>query len=868
MYFLSKLFPKQRDWPLHKLILLCLIVVACPSCQRSEDPRVAYDHAKSTFVHGNLVASQNEAERGYARFKRSNPEWAWKFKILEAESMLWRGMYPRALALLDTDPANRSFKIQVLALRGAAEARLGRYSDAGRSLKEATQLCAEAQDVACGAVSRAEGVLATEQSDLEQARRSFRKSMSFAQAHQDRLLEATALLNLGAVALLESRFDEAADWSNSAYQISAGLQAEDISQNSLGNLGWAYYRLGDNTRALNLFLDAEKHAAQLGDLSDEASWLTDAGYVYMDSDNVSFAEQSFQRALGLEQQVNSKEDIYNIRRVLARLDLQISDLDKADREAQQALQIAREAHNRVNELYPRLVQGQIAARRGNFRQAQSQFEQIERDEASPVFLKWEAEHSLAQLYETHKQFPTADQEYRAALATFETARANVQHEDFQLSFLTNAAGIYDDYIHFLVTQGRTEEALRWADYSRARTLAEGLGLLPAKPANLKLGAAQLNAPALNLRDIAARADGTILFYWLGNKQSYLWAIDRQKTKLFSLPPAAEINSHAHRYRQNLIGPQSSAGYGSEDGRALYRILIGPAQEFLSRNEKVFVIPDGSLNNLNFETLIVPGRKPHYWIEDADVVNASSLRVLAASFGQEKRRSRKLLLVGESVVPSNDYPTLPKAAEQMATVEKHFSAGQEQIYRGAQATPAAYLASNPAQFSYIHFVAHGMANRLSPLDSAILLSGTADGSFKLYARDIVQHPLRADLVTISACYSAGERSYSGEGLVGLAWAFLRAGAHNVIAALWDVTDAPAEQLMEHFYEQLDKGRTPDEALRSAKLSLLHGGTYHNPFYWAPFQLYTGSFAANPRRGATSVAHSGPSNVVVHSSVIVN
>jgi len=68
-----------------------------------------------------------------------------------------------------------------------------------------------------------------------------------------------------------------------------------------------------------------------------------------------------------------------------------------------------------------------------------------------------------------------------------------------------------------------------------------------------------------------------------------------------------------------------------------------------------------------------------------------------------------------------------------------------------------------------------------------------------ARDIVQHPLHADLVTISACYGGGERAYSGEGLVGLAWAFLRAGAHNVIAGLWDVTDASTEQLMDRFCE---------------------------------------------------------------------
>ena len=87
---------------------------------------------------------------------------------------------------------------------------------------------------------------------------------------------------------------------------------------------------------------------------------------------------------------------------------------------------------------------------------------------------------------------------------------------------------------------------------------------------------------------------------------------------------------------------------------------------------------------------------------------------------------------------------------------------------------------------IHFTAHATANVESPLDSAVVLSGPDDG-YKLYARDVAETPLRADLVTVSACRSAGERTYSGEGLVGFAWAFLRAGARNVIAGLWDVDD---------------------------------------------------------------------------------
>jgi CHAT domain-containing protein len=140
------------------------------------------------------------------------------------------------------------------------------------------------------------------------------------------------------------------------------------------------------------------------------------------------------------------------------------------------------------------------------------------------------------------------------------------------------------------------------------------------------------------------------------------------------------------------------------------------------------------------------------------------------------------------------------------------------------------------------VTHGTASVTRPLESAVILSKEGD-SYKLYARDIVKHPLTAQLVTISACEGAGKTAYSGEGLIGLSWAFLRAGAHNVIGALWEVNDSAAPQLMDSFYGELNRGQDTAAALRTAKLSLLHSkdsqSVFKKPYYWAPFQLYAGS-----------------------------
>jgi CHAT domain-containing protein len=58
-------------------------------------------------------------------------------------------------------------------------------------------------------------------------------------------------------------------------------------------------------------------------------------------------------------------------------------------------------------------------------------------------------------------------------------------------------------------------------------------------------------------------------------------------------------------------------------------------------------------------------------------------------------------------------------------------------------------------------------------------------------------------------------------------------------LWAVSDDSTPRLMDHLYDGIEKGQTPAQALRAAKLSLLHSDSvFRKPFYWAPFQLYSG------------------------------
>jgi CHAT domain-containing protein/uncharacterized protein HemY len=821
---------------------------------RPESAQAAYHHAVQLFQRGDLAQSQQEAQLGTWQFRLTNPDWAAKFQLLQAETMVRRGMYNDAIRLLacyhpDSDHPEETAR--KLAIEADALTRQQQFSAADQRLTQADDICKRANYASCGYVLRTRGHLAVRQGQFAVARQYYLESLLFARAHQDRWAEVGAFNNLGFVEMQTDRFDEAVEWLSNAHREAVELGSDYWKQLIVGNLGWAYYQLGDDDRALELFLDVEKTAAKLGDNRNELKWISDAGYVYSDTGDLTRAAQSYRQALDLAKQIESKEDIVIALEDLSRVSVETGKLDEASAWLDQVTPLESAGGNRLS-AYLMVTRGMLAAARHEDRQAETLFRAVQNDSASPTTRRLSAGDELARLLERQGNTREAERTYKTTLATFESARAQLKHENSRLPFAANATGIYDDYIHLLVKEGRSEEALAVASQSRARTLAQGLGVAVNK--------ASSQPTTLNPRQIAQQSGATLLFYWLGAQQSYLWAITPAKITLIKLPSQIEIVGHIKRYRQALLDMEDPLQAGNEDGQALYQILVAPAAKLIRPQAPVMILADGALSQLNFETLLAPGLSSgtsskagrgadpasgvHYWIEDATLLSAPSLDLLAAA-KPVRNSERNLLLLGNPVPPSPEYPSLPFFGAEMTRIERHFAARRVAVFAGEQATPAAYLTGNPAQYSYIHFVSHAVASRTDPLDSAIILSGSTlsggnagETSFKLYARDIMQHPIDARLVTISACYGSGTRSYAGEGLVGLSWAFLRAGAHNVIGALWEVSDDSTPQLMDNLYQGLEDGRAPAIALRNAKLDLLHSQSrFRKPFFWAPFQIYT-------------------------------
>jgi CHAT domain-containing protein len=301
-----------------------------------------------------------------------------------------------------------------------------------------------------------------------------------------------------------------------------------------------------------------------------------------------------------------------------------------------------------------------------------------------------------------------------------------------------------------------------------------------------------------------------------------------------MPREREISGLVEQYQSSFENggtPQTDAG------AKLFQCLLGHVPGVLKPGGKYVIVPDGPLYALNFETLPLPGDHPHFWIEDATVAVAPSLDLLLAR-RVAPRRDRSLLLIGDAVEWNSEFPKLLYARKEMEGVERQFPETQRKVLAGTAATPIAYQRSRPAQYAYIHFAAHATANKNSPFDSAIILSKSDTGG-KLSVKEVLNTPVSAELVTISACHSAGARTYWGEGLVGFAWAFLQSGARDVIAGLWDVSDYSSPRLMQDLYSGLVASLGAADALRAAKLNLIRGGKYANPYYWGAFQLYEGA-----------------------------
>jgi CHAT domain-containing protein/tetratricopeptide (TPR) repeat protein len=318
------------------------------------------------------------------------------------------------------------------------------------------------------------------------------------------------------------------------------------------------------------------------------------------------------------------------------------------------------------------------------------------------------------------------------------------------------------------------------------------------------------------------------------------------------------------------------GKARATGKQAYELLLAPLKERM-RGKDLVIVPGGPLGYVPFEALVEDGR---FLIERHRVRYAPSLTALHLIRLWEATRplpTRPLWALGDPVYdpkdvrlqdrsavdkpdrdaaqeigrredrPEADFRRLVHSGAEVEAIARLLEAPADSVLTGPRALEAAVKEASTsgalAKARFVHFAAHGVLGLDRYQQPALVLSlvgndgdrdaegGVNDGFLRL--DEVTRLRLNADLVVLSACRTGRGRRYAGEGVTGLARAFLYAGSRGVVCSLWSVDDRETAALMTQLYGGLKGGKPAADALRAAKLAMIRAGK--PPVYWAPFVL---------------------------------
>jgi CHAT domain-containing protein len=699
---------------------------------------------------------------------------------------------------------------------------LGRFEDAEKGLQKCLLLSAgNPKRVATVQITRFDPLV--KMNRLDEAAAALAAAEMFAQTTHNASLEPFRLHYSGLLWEQTGHFEEAVTPLSQSLALAEKSQQRSLAAHIRISLGWAYYHMGQFDRAREEYIKAQAQA----DPGDQHLSLGHLGNLAYERREFLKAAEFYRKAA----QVAEHNDRTNYVRWLvneATAWIELGEWRKASERNEEAFRAGRELPAMAERQLALVNRARIAAALRSPASAIQQLRTIvaESKEPGPTL---DAYAELARIYQHSGEVLKARAAYQAGLAIVDAQRNQLHELENKLSFEASAMKLNQQYTAGLMARGDEAAAFESAEASRARMLRDALNL-PTQNAEKGVLA--------RYRAEAKRTGSAYLAYWIAPERSYVWVITPTAFSSYLLPGEADLRGRVDHFQQLIESRQSSALAGAE----LFRTLVQPALPQLRNVKNIVIVPDGPLYGLNFETLRQGSAQSRYWIEDATLTIAPSLGLMLSSVPTAMPGTR-ILLMGDASEWSPDFPRLMNASGELDRIGAQFPAGNQTKLTQAKATPAQYEREAQTPYRYIHFATHAAANRSAPLESAIILS-QADGRGRLTARDVLRTRLNAELVSISACQSAGARTYAGEGLVGLAWAFLSSGAHSVVAGLWDVSDYSSPLIMGALYSGLAHGETAPEALRNAKLALLKpGGKYAAPYYWGPFLLYVGAGAAH-------------------------
>ena len=275
----------------------------------------------------------------------------------------------------------------------------------------------------------------------------------------------------------------------------------------------------------------------------------------------------------------------------------------------------------------------------------------------------------------------------------------------------------------------------------------------------------------------------------------------------------------------------------ESLKTFFDLIIAPVAD-LVHGKNLILVPEGPLCLVPYAALMNP--KQEHLCESLRIRVLPSLNILKliTECPADFHKKTGVLLVGDPyikgvVYKETNFWQLPYAKKEVEMIGRIL--GTVPLI-GEKATKGEIL-KQLSTVALVHIAAHGDMETgeiiLAP-NPARESHDPEEKDFLLTMADVLEAKLRARLVVLSCCHSAhGE--IKAEGVVGISRAFLGAGARSVLVSLWGIDDEATFRFMKHFYKELVKGRRVSEALNQAMKCMRESEEFGEVKYWAPFVL---------------------------------
>jgi CHAT domain-containing protein len=360
---------------------------------------------------------------------------------------------------------------------------------------------------------------------------------------------------------------------------------------------------------------------------------------------------------------------------------------------------------------------------------------------------------------------------------------------------------------------------------------------------------------------AAALRSTVLAYWVGYAETFVWVIHADGTIGSARIPVTatalasmirEATGDGGDTQSQIAAAMFGSSRATRSWRSLHRLLVEPVRRYLPARagSRLTIVPHGPLLGLPFAALMDSSGR--YLVESYDLHYVPAIGALQTGRPATKRTLSALLVGDPGPDAARDralpLPALPWANREVAAIDRLLPA-RAVVLRGAEATEANVRRQIEGR-TLLHFATHGIVQNEENLASYLALrpggagvDPSVDG--KLTANETYGLRLDADLIVLSGCRTA-LGPIMGDGVIGFTRAFLAAGADSVVATMWDVADQTSYEIMRNFYSAWVGGVDKSKALRRAQLSViraLRAGTIRvngvalpeSPRFWAGYVL---------------------------------